>query len=427
MVPDAARARSVAGRLDVTTDKRSKTILVLSQVYVPDPASVGQHMADAAAGMARRGHRVVALVANRGYDDPSRKYPVRETRDGVCVRRLPLSSFGKKTILLRLLGQVSFLLQCILRGLFTRRLGCIFISTSPPMCPFAAIVIGWFRRVPIKYWAMDINPDQLVALGTAKKSDLSVRLFDALNGMILRRADDVIALDRFMADRLNRKLDVTAKMTVLPPWPHEDHLEPIPHKDNPFRHEHALEGKFVLMYSGNISPAHPVTTILEAAKRLADDRELLLMFIGGGLGKEGIERYVQREGLMNVRSLPYQPLDTIRYSLSAADLHLVAMGPQMVGIVHPCKGYGAMTVARPILLLGPRRSHVGQILDTDEVGWQIDHDDVDGAAAMIRQIKQTDPKVLADMGRRGRDVILHQFSKQVLCGRFCDVLERGIV
>ena len=43
------------------------TILIISQVYVPDPASVGQHMHDAAAELARRGHRVVVYCSRAGY------------------------------------------------------------------------------------------------------------------------------------------------------------------------------------------------------------------------------------------------------------------------------------------------------------------------------------------------------------------------
>ena len=75
-------------------------LLILSQVYVPDPASVGQHMHDAAAEMVARGWRSVVLTSARGYDDPSRKYPSREVRDGVQIRRLALSSFGKRSILI---------------------------------------------------------------------------------------------------------------------------------------------------------------------------------------------------------------------------------------------------------------------------------------------------------------------------------------
>src|SRR5687768_15943333 len=47
---------------------RRKTLLILSQVFVPDPASVGQHMADVAAEMARRGHRVKVYASARGYE-----------------------------------------------------------------------------------------------------------------------------------------------------------------------------------------------------------------------------------------------------------------------------------------------------------------------------------------------------------------------
>jgi hypothetical protein len=55
------------------------TVLVLSQVYLPDPASVGQHMADVAAAMASRGHRTVVLTADRGYDDPTQRFPASKS------------------------------------------------------------------------------------------------------------------------------------------------------------------------------------------------------------------------------------------------------------------------------------------------------------------------------------------------------------
>ncbi len=380
-------------------------------------------MHDAAAELARRGYRVVVYAASRGYDDPSRKYPRRETLDGVTIRRLPLSSFGKKSIKVRLLGQSLFLLQVLFRGLFTRRLDRILVSTSPPMASTAAVFIRFFRRVPITFWAMDINPDQIVAMGQTSQGSLIVRVFDAINRAILNRARGVVALDRFMAARLEAKIPIGDRMAIMPPWPHESHLEPVEHADNPFRKEHGLGDKFVLMYSGNISPAHPVTTILEAARRMQDDPRIVFLFIGGGNGKKRIDEFIQREQVSNVRTLPYQPLDKIKYSLSAGDVHLVAMGTEMVGIVHPCKVYGAMTVARPILLLGPMESHVGELLKQHAIGWQVDHDDIAGAEECIRRMAAASPDELADKGRLGRKIIQQQLSMKSLCNQFCDVVE----
>lgn len=404
------------------------TLLVISQVYPPDPAAVGQQMGDAAAEMARRGWRVIVYTSARGYDDPSQKYPRREVRNGVEVRRLPLSSFGKSSIAMRLLAGVLFMLQCMCRGLWTRGLTTILVTTSPPMCSVAAMVISFVRGgAPIKYWVMDLNPDQMIVLGRITESSLPARVFNAINRAILRRAADVIVLDRFMVQRLERKgVNFADKLTVMPPWPHQDHLELIEHADNPFRREHGLEGKFVIMYSGNHGFSTPVKTVLDAALRLQDDSNLVFMFIGGGVGKREVDETIAQHRPINIRSLPYQPMDRIKYSLSAADVHLVSVGDSVVGVVHPCKVYGAMALARPILLLGPDPCHVSDLIEQHRIGWRIQHGDAEQATEVIRQIRSAGADELRAIGRRAAGLVQERFSMSILRDRFCDCLERGV-
>ncbi len=410
----------------MSNSERKKTLLILSQVYPPDPTSVGQHIADVAQAMAKRGYRVVVLTANRGYNDPSVKYDSKELRDGVDVRRLPLSSFGKRSILLRLLGQGSFLIQCIVRGLFVGRLSCLLVSTSPPMCSVAALIISIVRRRPITYWVMDINPDQMIEMGWIKPSSPIVKIFNWFNRRILRRSSGIVVLDRFMAERVLRKADVKDKLTVMPPWPHEGHLEAVDHADNPFRKEHNLDGKFVIMYSGNHSVCTPLRTVLDAALTLQDDPRLVFMFIGAGTGKQEVDDTIAKHQPNNIRSLPYQPLSQIKYSLSAADVHLVVVGPSEVGVRHPCKIYGAMALGRPILLLGPDPCHASDLVDESDLGWHIQHGDVDAAISTIKQMVDQDASVLAQMGQRAKKIVNEQLSQDILCTRFCDIIESGM-
>src|SRR5262245_48931029 len=236
---------------------------------------------------------------------------------------------------------------------------------------------------------MDLNPDQMIELGKIKADSLAARVFNMFNRLILGRAREVVALDRFMAARVLKKKDVTAKMTILPPWPHEDTLGVVRHEENPFRKTHGLGGhheaggKFVVMYSGNHGFSTPITTVLEAALRMQERTDIVFMFIGGGVGKKEVERVIAEKKPANIVSLPYQPLKDLRYSLSAADVHLVSVGNDVVGVVHPCKVYGAMAVARPILLLGPQPCHVSDLVDTHRLGWHIAHGDVEGAVRSI--------------------------------------------
>lgn len=404
-------------------EPRGRTVLVISQTFVPDPAAVGQHIADLTVELARRGHCVRVYTANRGYEDTSRVYPAREDLHGVDVRRLAFSSFGKKSILTRLIGTASFLIQSLFLCLFTPRLAGIFFSTSPPMVGMAASLAKLVRRVPIIYWAMDLNPDQLIAMGKIGPTSLTARVLEGVNRFILNRADLVVALDRFMADRLRARGVSDDKLLVLPPWSHETQFRSDP-GNNPFRVQHGLADRFVIMYSGNHSPANPLQTLLDAAVRFKDDDGLRFLFVGGGGGKKLVEAYIRDHGLRNALSLPYQPLADLRHSLTAADVHVVSLGSEMVGIVHPCKVYGAMAAARPILYLGPARSHITDLLDRHDFGWQVTHGDVARAVALIDQIRHTPRARLDEMGRVASTVLQGSLSQSELCGRLASAVER---
>lgn len=394
-------------------------ILLVSQVYAPDPAAVARLMADVGAELARRGHEIVVLTADRGYDNPSVRYPSRVTEQGVEIRRMPFCSFGKGSMFLRIVGGLSFTLQAAIRALVMPRLHTIVVSTSPPMASLSAVILRALRKVRIVYWPMDLNPDQVVALGLASRRSVSVRLFEWLNRAILRRADTVIALDRAMARRLEGKRPVAEKLVIVPPWPEEDEVETVPHEENPFRQQHGLAGNTVIMYSGTLGPSNPVTTLLEAAEHYEDDPRVVFLFVGGGTGMDE----VKARNRPNVRVLPYEPLSRMRFSLSAGDVQVVSLGDNMAGIVHPCKVYGAMATSRPILYLGPPDAHVSEMMSESEFGWEVRHGDVTGAVDAIRQIVGADRSTLERMGARAREVVQQGRSRQISCGRVCDAIE----
>lgn len=401
--------------------KSDKHLLLISQVYVPDPAAVGQYMADVAEEMVNKGWKVTVLTSNRGYDDPNQIFPASEVVNGVTIKRLPFSSFGKKSIPTRLIGQSIFCLLALLRGLFLPRVTSILVTTSPPTGGVIGWLISMIRRVPFNFWVMDLNPDQAIAQGVVGPNSLPARVFDFFNRRLLKRASNIIVLDEFMASNVRKKTPgLDEKIHIIPPWPLEQALESIPKNENPFITEHQLEGKFVLMYSGNHSPVHPLDTFLEAAKELSDDERFVFLFIGGGKGKKAVDDFISSEEPGQVLSLPYQPLEKIKYSLSAADIHLVSMGAPMIGCVHPCKFYGSMSLAKPILYLGPPDSHIGKVIRETGAGWQIDHDNPSELVEVIKAASSD--QNLTTIGEKGRQKINSSLSKEILCQQFSQAI-----
>jgi glycosyltransferase involved in cell wall biosynthesis len=194
---------------------------------------------------------------------------------------------------------------------------------------------------------------------------------------------------------------------------------------NPFIAEHQLDGRFVVMYSGNHSLSSPVTTLVEAAVALCDDPRFVFVFVGGGLGKRAVDEAIARHPQQNIVSLPYQPLAQIKVSLSAADVHVVTLGNHMAGIIHPCKIYGAMAIGRPVLVIGPRPSHASDLVERHQVGWRVDQGDVPGAIAALRSMVEMPSADLQAMGERGRHAVREHYSKDRLCAALCDIVERA--
>ncbi|HEY8164951.1 MAG TPA: glycosyltransferase family 4 protein [Gemmatimonadaceae bacterium] len=397
-----------------------KTFVFITQVYPPDPAALGQHLADVANELARRGHRVHVFAAARGYDDPGVAYKSREIANGVEVRRLPLGSFGKTSIPLRVFAGALLLVQATFRALFVRGVDAVVVSTSPPIAPLAGVVLAKLKGARLKYWVMDVNPDQMIALGKLQESSPLARMFDRMNRLVLKRADDVIVLDELMAELVIGKRDVASKLTVAGPWAAEEPEELIPHSENTFRSTHQLDGKVVVMYSGNFGLSHPMTTILDAARRLGPESPLLLVLVGGGAGKRTIDPAA------HILSLPYQSREMLAQSLSAADVHLVTLGDRMAGIVHPSKVYGAMAVGRPILLLGPSDNPIAELVTEHQIGWRVSHGDVDEAERVLREIVATPSTALLKMGKRARQLMDQRGGREASLARVCDILERGV-
>lgn len=336
-------------------------ILLLNQCFYPDNVSTAQHLSSLAQGLVEAGHEVTAVASSRGYDDPSRRFPGRENWNGVDIHRIWTPGLGKKSKWRRLVDFASFWISATLILLRLPRFDLTVCLTSPPLISSLGTGVAALKGGRVVPWIMDLNPDEAVAAGWLKQGGLTERILSALQGWSFRHAAGIVVLDRFMAQRLRAKGLPESILHVIAPWSYEDVVRYDAHKGAAFRAAHGLTGKYVVMYSGNHSPCHPLDTVLESARLLSQDDRIRFVFIGGGSEFPKVKKFAQDHQLANILCLPYQPLEMLDASLSSADLHLVVMGDPFAGIVHPCKVYNILLLGRPFLAIGPAECHLADL------------------------------------------------------------------
>jgi glycosyltransferase involved in cell wall biosynthesis len=222
------------------------------------------------------------------------------------------------------------------------------------------------------YWVMDLNPDEALAAGWLRPGAVAW-LLEQVSRFTLHAADAVVLLDRYMRERVLAKGVAPGRAWVVPPWSLDRYAYFDREGRMAFRERHGLKGKYVVMYSGNHSPVHPLDMLLEAAVRLSGDPRFCFVFVGGGSEFRRLRGLAGRRGLPNVKFLPYQPIESLSSSLSAADLQSVVLGSAMVGTIHPSKLYNILAVGSPVLYVGPERSHISDVMDLPDAGTQEGH------------------------------------------------------
>jgi colanic acid biosynthesis glycosyl transferase WcaI len=407
--------------------------LLLNQTFYPDVASTAQHLADLAAGLAERGHTVTVIASQRAYNNPQVSSAKHETWRGVRILRIRSTGFGKCAKWRRVLDFATFAVLSCFRAARLSRQDVVVALTSPPLISLLGLALARFWRSRFVYWVMDLNPDEAIAAGWLQPRSLPANVFEKLSRFTLTHANQVFALDRFMARRILEKRISPERVFVLPPWSHDTEVRFDPQGRELFRKNHGLDGKFVVMYSGNHSPCHPLDTVIDAARRLGDQEGVVFCFIGGGTEFSRIRRLFPNDNdgqnplpasraSHNVLCLPYQPLNELAASLSAADLHLVVHGNDFVGIVHPCKIYNILRLATPLIYIGPDPSPISDILSElngDPLSASIRHGDVDGLVRQIQQVRDCS----ARLDRAKHLPLATRFSKEKILPRLIAQLE----
>ena len=401
-------------------------ILLLNQCFYPDVMATAQQLTDLAVGLVKEGHSVTVIASDRGYDDASKRFARRETWNGVKIVRISSLTLGKQKRWHRAANFGSFLANCAFRLLLSPRFDVVVALTSPPLISFLGALFVQLSGGKFFFWVMDLNPDEAIAAGWLKPDSLPARVLSRLLCYSLVHAERVIALDHFMKRRIVEKGVAEERIAVLPPWAHDDAVRFDQQGRAAFRTQHKLDESFVVMYAGNHSPCHPLDTLMEAARGLANRSEIVFCFVGGGSEQVKVREFAALHGLSNVRCFPYQDFAVLSASLSAADLQVVVMGNEFVGIVHPSKVYNILAVGSPFLYIGPKETHISEIaakMNGEYCSYTATHGDV---AAVVKHILEQATHESNGTERRVPQ-IAHTFSKQALLPRMIELLECQIV
>lgn len=238
----------------------------------------------------------------------------------------------------------------------------LFIVSNPPF----ATLIPLFIRNNFSLMVFDIFPDALIEFGVFRKKSMIMRVWNWANRRVYKRATHIFTLTPGMKQAVAQYVD-NEKIKVIPLWTSNNYLKPIPKKYNYFIDNHNLHGKFIVLYSGNFGIAYYLDLIIDIASKVTDKR-IIFVIIGGGPAEKGLRQKIERLGLKNCLMLPWQEIQILPYSLSAADLSIVTLSENALKLGIPSKVYNYMSVGTPILCITGSGSDLDALIMDYNIG-----------------------------------------------------------
>ncbi|MGF1479427.1 MAG: glycosyltransferase family 4 protein [Cyanophyceae cyanobacterium] len=396
-------------------------ILIYSYNYHPEPIGIAPLMTDLAEGLVKRGHQVRVVTAVPWYP-ASQIYPqyrgklyLAEERNGVAIQRCYVQISSQRDFYHRGLFEISFVSLSFLQALRGWRPQLILLTVPGlPVCVPAAL-LGWVYHCPIVLNLQDILPDAAVHVGLLRNKAL-IRVFKSLERFAYQKAAKISVIADGFSKNLYNKGVPTDKIVEIPNWVDINFIKPLP-KNGRFRQEHRLEGKFVVLYSGNIALTQGLETVIEAAAELRLVKDIVFVIVGEEKALERLQKHCQRKKVDNVKLLSFQPRNQLPEMLAAADVALVMQKHNVIAFNMPSKIQVLLASGRAIIASVPAAGTAARAIEKSGGGLVVPPENPPALANAITTL-YSDPQQMETLGKQGRQYALQNYSFELALDRY---------
>jgi colanic acid biosynthesis glycosyl transferase WcaI len=382
-------------------------LLILCPHYAPDVAPTGEVMTAIVESLAARGHRLHVVTALPWYRQhevepgwTGRPWRSEATEWGRITRLHPFPT-DKTNIAARAAGFGGFTGLATVAALTTRLRPDAVMVMSPPL-PLG--VSGWLaaavRRAPWVFNIQDVFPDVAVEIGAISNRWL-IAVASWLERFLYRRSDAVTVLSEDLRDNVAAKLRGRRpeRVRVIPNFVDTVRIAPS-EGETPYRREHGLEGRTVVMYAGNVGMSQSLGLLVEAARRFADTRpDVVFVVNGGGSALGGL--LDAAAGLDNVRFVEMQPRERLPEVLASGDVHVIPLKEGLARSSVPSKLYSILAAGRPVVASVDAGTEVARTVEAAGAGIAVAPEDPDAFCAALGRLLD-DPSERSAMGASGR-------------------------
>ncbi len=333
------------------------------------------------------GHQVHLVQSHRKGIFPDLPESL-QGKEGLTVDTIVRKVVDKSNFVRRYFNDMKYHIESVKFYKKVKDVDVIYLQSNPTIY-FPMILIKLFMKsIPIIYSIYDVFPGHAFDIGVIR-SRILYNVFRWMQKPCYKWASAIAVLSEDMKDIIVKEGARTEDVYVVPAWFDVRTAREVPIEENQFIRKYNIDkSKFIIQYAGSIGYVFNYNTIIEIAKRLKYDKDIIFQMIGDGPAKEQFMEEAKENNLSNIEFYPLQPISIVPDVYSTGDVCIIPLKKGVIGNGTPSKAPVLMACKRVILNCVEGWSKYAKMFSEYDMGYAVDVYDFDGAVEIIRKIKE---------------------------------------
>ena len=364
----------------------------------------------------KKGDKVNVITGNIDYKRACKRFdtnrPLSKSYSGINVLYAPVFSNFRGSYFKRSIYYISLIMSSFLALMKSSKTADLIYGASPPLTvPFVCAIVAKFRKLPFILEVCDVSPDAAVHSGVLK-SKIVIWMARKIEFFCYKNAAHIICLTEGMEKNITEKGISFSKISLVTNGVDLELFRAVGRDSRlSIKSSLGLNNKFVAMYLGAHGKYNALETIVEAARNLQDDKNIMFVFVGDGEEKARLEIMVSGENLNNVLFLGSVNRAKAVELLSVADCFLL---PNLAGDFFkgnlPNKLFDYLASARPIIVSGHVES--GVLVEKIDAGFVLDAEDPAQLSNSIKTVYSMSAAERHKLGENGNVYVRSHYDRK---------------
>ena len=395
-------------------------VVLVSEFFYPYKTSTQKILTELAEDFVEYGLEVDVLTTKNAYREEKQDLGKYEIYRGINIKRVFSTEGNRDSKIGRLLNYITFTTSVFFNLLFKKNYDKILFVSNPPLVPFIGYLIKKLRGKNYIYLVHDIYPDVAEKLGVIKKGSIISKVMNYMNKKIYTNAERIIALGKDMKRVIADKGVDEEKIEIVTNWA-DSRVNYEKEVDKNFYKKYRLENKFNILYTGNISKVHAIDTIVEVAKILKNEEDIMFTFVGDGNRKQDLIKLKEKEDLRNIQLENYMFGEEYNNLLNCANLFITTLQQGIEGLGVPSKTYTYMSVAKPLIAVMSEDSEIGSMVNQYNLGKQFNNKEYNKIAEFILELKDSN-ELYNEISKNVRNKFSNEYERKKVTNKFYKVI-----